>query len=143
MDQGSVVRTEDLITMDEVRIGEEQGAVGGESRWEADPFSGFDNLLGEDRGQQGQGQPDKILVDGGRLGRGQDEEISRLKTKISVLESQLTIRTNEARVFKEQLEWVTREYEAIKIREKKLKDQVDLLMPKCSVLEDRIETNKD
>ena len=142
MDQGSVVRGEELITIDEMLFSKELGA-GGESRWEDDPFSGFDNGLGEDRGQQGQGQPDEILVDGGRLGRGQDEEISRLKTKISVLESQLTIRTNEARVFKEQLEWVSREYEALKITEKKLKDQIDVLTPKCSLLEDRIAADKE
>ena len=125
-DQGSVVRSEELITVDEMLFSKELGARG-ESRWENDPFSGFDNVVGEDRGQQGKGQPDEILVDGGRLGREQDEEISRLKTKISVLESQLLMGNNERRVLQEQVKWMKRKNEELKIREKRLKEQINIL----------------
>ena len=141
MDQGSVV--EELITIDEVRVSEEQGAVGGESRWEDDPFSGFNNLVGGSVGQQGQGEVVEIPGNGRRECWEHLEEIGNLKGTIIALETQLSVRTQERKSLREQLEWVTREWEALKIKEKKLKDQIDVLTPKCSLLEDMIAADKE
>ena len=155
-DQGSVVKVDELVVVDEDQYQTFDVQLNGGERWmeqtlgepvnlgdtggKEDPFEGYFN--GE-KGQQDQVAIDEVQSIKEKECQEHAAVISKLEIDICVLKTQLAMRNNEKRMLHEQLERMKRENEELKTREKRLKEQIGILTPKCIQLEEKILVDRE